>query len=95
MRGDLVIVRAYRGKPFVMKVWEVGKRVIYLAKEEQFLYLLSNDSRAVGPIGFPKEDVFKFDPTIAKVIDRFSEEKVFDWERLTPLNYENENPDRR
>jgi hypothetical protein len=69
-----------------MKVWEMGKRVVYLAKEEQYLYLLSNDTRAVEPIGFPKEDVFKFDPGIAKAIDRFSEGKAFNWEKLTPLN---------
>jgi hypothetical protein len=86
MRGDMVIVRAYRGRPFIMKVWEVGKSVIYLTKEEQFLYLLSNDSRAVGSIGFPKEDVFKFDPIAAEEIDRFSEEKVFEWNKLTPYN---------
>jgi hypothetical protein len=86
MRGETVIVRAYRGRPFLMKVWEVGKEVVYLTKEEQFLYLLSNDSRAIGPIGFPKEDVFKFDPIIAKEVDRFSEEKAFDWNKLKPYN---------
>ena len=86
MRGDVVILRAYLGRPYIMKVWEMGKRVVYLAKEEQYLYLLSNDSRAVEPIGFPKEDVFEFNPKIAKAIDTLSEGKSFNWEKLTPFN---------
>jgi len=69
-----------------MKVWEVGKSVVYIASDEQFQYLLSNDSRAIGPIGFPKEDVFKFDSTVAKTLDRLSEGKSFNWEKLTPFN---------
>jgi hypothetical protein len=55
MRGETVIVRAFKGVPLARQVWDVGERVIYLASGE-----------GLTPIGFPKEDVFIYDESLYK-----------------------------
>jgi hypothetical protein len=75
MRGDDVIVRAFGGLPLVRKVWSIGARVIYLTDDEQFQKLKAGKS-ALQPIGFPKEDVFKFDTAILESL-KWSEAKPY------------------
>jgi len=81
MRGEQVIVRSFGGKPLIRKIWEVKEDVILIVEDSQFQLLINNDIRAVGPIGFPKEDVFRFDPIFAKLENK----QNINWEMLKPL----------
>ena len=60
MRGENIIVRAFKDEPLARRVWGVGERVIYITDDEG-LRRLSSGRSTPPPIGFPKEDVFKFD----------------------------------
>ena len=57
LRGELVIVRTFGGKPVERRVWDVGEAVVYVTNEEEFQKLVAGKP-ALDPIGFPKEDVF-------------------------------------
>lgn len=46
------------------KVWSIGARVIYLTGDEEFEKLKAGKVALLSS-GFPKEDVFKFDPALA------------------------------
>lgn len=70
MHGETVVVRSFGGVPLVRKVWELGEDVVYLVTEDNFNLLTKGDLRAIGPIGFPKEDVFIFDTKYAESISR-------------------------
>ena len=58
MRGDKVVVRAFRNEALIRRVWGANERVIYVVSPETFDSL---STRRVGaePIGFPREDVFE------------------------------------
>jgi hypothetical protein len=71
MRGSLVIARDYMGAALVRRVWDSGRRVIYLSEESQFQQLSTGGSGLV-PVGFPAEDVFAYDPAVAQVIQNGS-----------------------
>ena len=62
MRGSLVIARDYKSQPLVRRVWESGRKVVYLCEETQF-QRLSTGMDGLKPIGFPAEDVFDYDPS--------------------------------
>lgn len=68
MRGQTVIVRAFRGVPLARKIWDVGERVIYLTNEEGLEKLTSGRS-APPPLGFPVEDIFRFDERLYKRLE--------------------------
>lgn len=57
MDGERVLVRADRLRPAVLLVVRPGDRVIYLSHPDRF-----GEAKAkAGGIGFPREDVFRFD----------------------------------
>jgi hypothetical protein len=58
MRGDIVLVRTFGGKGLKRRVWDVGDSVVFVTNDEQFEKLVAG-KRAVDPVGFPKEDVFR------------------------------------
>jgi hypothetical protein len=60
MRGESVLVRAFKGVPLARQVWDIGERVVYITDEAGF-EKLSSGLAAPSPIGFPKEDVFQYD----------------------------------
>ncbi|MGI9107676.1 MAG: hypothetical protein ACR2G4_15670 [Pyrinomonadaceae bacterium] len=65
MQGEDILIRAFRGVPLTRKVWDIGERVVY-ATDAKGLERLSAGLSAPPPIGFPKEDVFKFDERLYK-----------------------------
>jgi hypothetical protein len=85
MRGELVIVRAYRNRPLIRRVWDIGKRVVYITSEQEYQKLISGKP-SIGAIGFPKEDVFKYDPNVAKDVDNH-EICPIDWSKLTRFDW--------
>lgn len=78
MRGETVIVRAFGGKPLIKKVWSLGARVVYLTDAEEMEKLLAG-MVALPPIGFPKEDVFKYDPDVASNLERINWSELSNW----------------
>jgi hypothetical protein len=80
MRGDTVIVRSYGGVPLLRKVWEDRGPVVDIVSEENFQLLEVGDPRAIGPIGFPKEDVYRFDAKFSGAIER----NDLNWGMLIP-----------
>lgn len=68
MRGEAVIVRAFKGVPLARKVWGIGERVIYLTDDEG-LERLNTGHYTPVPLGFPKEDVFSFNKSLYKRLE--------------------------
>ena len=85
MRGDLVIVRAFGGVPLVRRVWEEVGRGVYITDDIHFKRLLAGENGAIQPVGFPREDVFKFAPEIAAVMDDLIQGGKWDWTKLAPI----------
>ncbi|MCX6702883.1 MAG: hypothetical protein NTW60_03400 [Candidatus Wolfebacteria bacterium] len=81
MRGDIVIVRSYGGVPLVRRIWEEDERGVYITDDVQLKRLLAG-GYAIPPIGFHREDVFRFNPEIATDMDDLNS---WDWNKLTPV----------
>jgi hypothetical protein len=84
MRGDLVIVRAFRGVPLVRRIWEEVERGVYITDDAHLEKLLAGEE-TIQPVGFPREDVFRFDPEIAKEMDALYQAGEWDWTKLAPV----------
>lgn len=78
MRGETVIVRAFGGRPLIKKIWSVGARVVYLLDETDLEKMLAGGG-GVQPIGFPKEDVFRYDPETAGALSEAIWPKLIQW----------------
>lgn len=63
MRGDQVIVRAFRGRLVVRTVWAETATMVYVCTEEAY-DLLTKGINVPEPIGVPRETVYVYDPAI-------------------------------
>ena len=81
MRGDFVIVRAFGNIPLIRRVWDEDDKAVYITNDEQFQFLIEA-KEALEPIGFPREDVFKYDPELASSMDRLLKGGKWDWDKL-------------
>ena len=84
MQGDLVIVRAFRGVPLIRRVWEEVEYGVYITDDTCFERLLAGETTC-WPVGFPCEDVFHFDPALAKEMDALYQTGKWDWTKLVPV----------
>jgi len=84
MRGDLLIVRCFGGVFRVVRFWSESPNAIFITSDEG-LERLQRDDSTIFPIGFPKEDVFKYNPKLAKTINNIGGTDKLDWRKLTPL----------
>lgn len=78
MKGDKVIVRAYRETALIRRIWDINEYVIYIIDENNYQKLKSGQ-KALEPIGFPKEDVFKYKPELEKNLDKINWSKLEPW----------------
>lgn len=85
MRGDLVIVRAFGGKPLIRRVWEEVERGVYITDDALFQRLMAGENGTIQPVGFPREDVFKFDSDLAAAMDDLVKDEKWDWTKLVPV----------
>lgn len=76
MRGDQVIVRDWLNRPLVRKVWSIGKGRIFVTNDLVYKELAEGRTELM-PIGFPVEDVFRYDADAARDI-----ESGVDWSKL-------------
>jgi len=81
MRGDFVIVRAFGNIPLIRRLWDEDDYGIYITNDVQ-LQLLIDGKEALQPIGFPREDVFQYDPELASSMDRLIKSGKWDWNKL-------------
>jgi hypothetical protein len=84
MRGELVIVKAFGGVPLVRRIWEEVEHGVYIADDTNFEKLLAGEN-TIQPVGFPREDVFRFDPEIAAKMDDLVRNGKWDWTKLAPV----------
>ena len=70
MKGELIILRAFGGQPLIRRIFEISDKAIYVTND------LRQDS--LVSVGFPREDVFKYDPKLAKLINT----DKWDWNKL-------------
>ncbi|MDE3113826.1 MAG: hypothetical protein KGK34_12870 [Chloroflexota bacterium] len=78
MRGDTVIVRADEGVPLVRRVWGADEQAVYVT-DDATLAKLSAGADGPFPIGFPREDVFRYDAEVAERIGR----RGWEWSSLS------------
>jgi hypothetical protein len=81
MRGEMVIVRSFGGRPLVRRVWAADARAVYICGEREFRQLAAGQE-APPPVGFPREDVFAFEPALAAAAERAYNPEQWDWGRL-------------
>ncbi len=84
MKGVVVIIRDFKKRPLLRKIWKEGKSVFYVLESSQF-ELLNKGEKGIGPIGFPKEDVFKYDPHLASSMEDLYKSGKWDWNKLVPF----------
>jgi hypothetical protein len=62
-QGDLVIVRAFRHRPLLRVAWEENEVGILVCKQEEYEWA-TRQGEDPDCSGFPKEDVFRYDPRL-------------------------------
>lgn len=70
MQMERVIVRAYGNEALIRYVSKIGLTLVYITNDPE-----------QEPIGFPKEDVFKYD----QVAQKACKGSKYDWGKLKPL----------
>jgi len=77
MKRQYIIIKDVVGIYHLALLWSASANKIYITNEEGFLKL--SKGVAAAAIGFPREDVFKFDAAAAAAI---AERKEYDWSKL-------------
>lgn len=75
MKGQLVVVKDFRGVALIRRVWTSDESAVYISDEQGFEALQRGVAGAL-PVGFPRRDVFVLE-------DGFCPDRV-DWSRMTP-----------
>lgn len=83
MRGEQVIVKDYKGRPWVRRVWDSTEDIVFLTNDLQY-ELLKTGRVALEPLGCPRKDVFKSIPKIAMSAEQLYKKGKWDWNKLTP-----------
>jgi len=65
VQGTVVLVRAYGGEPFVMRVWEARPEAVLVCSEANYR-TLSQGLEGLRPVGVPRQDVFNYDADLAR-----------------------------
>lgn len=76
MQNKLVILRSCGGRPLIRRIFEVTDKVVYVTDDTLKDDLIS--------LGFPLEDVFRYNPRFVKADQLFKSGK-WDWKKLKPF----------
>lgn len=82
MRGETVLIRAFGGRPFVARVWTIGRGVVFATNDETFEKLQAGDE-SIWPIGFPLSDVFIFEEALAENSTSIDWRRARKWQPLS------------
>lgn len=63
MKGDKVIVRTFGNKPVVCQVWEADLEIVAVCSPQNY-EALSRGEEGLWPVGFPREDVYRYNPMV-------------------------------
>jgi hypothetical protein len=88
-QGQRVFVRAFGGKILVRRVWEATPDVVYICSEDNY-ERLSKGLLGLWPVAFPREYVFRYDPTVARTLPDPAQNADLIWERLESLRFDKE-----
>ena len=80
MKGDTVVVRAFGGEPKIVRVWEIKEGFILICSEENY-ETLRNGSKGLMPVGIPKNDVFRYNPSQEKLLKNWQRDPDL-WKHL-------------
>lgn len=83
MRGEMTIVRDFQGRALVRRVWALNSGTVYICSEENFQRLAAG-LEGWSPVGFPRQDVFCYDPNMAQEVAEAGELGPSAWSRLAP-----------
>ena len=72
MKGTFVIVKAFGDKPLIRKIWGIGNNLVYIIN-------IDDEDDSSKPVGFPIEDVYKYNEDIAKKLDFIDWSKMENW----------------
>jgi hypothetical protein len=81
MQGDKVIVRAFRGKPLVRRVWESDAVSVFIHSEDQYRRRLEGIAH-LWAVCFLRSDVFQFQE-LPEGVEGTVQDEAF-WASLTP-----------
>jgi hypothetical protein len=80
--GLRVIVRSFGDIPHIRKIVSMTDTAVFVCREESYDAILAGE-RDAPMIGFPLQDVFKYDQPMADVI---AAGRRPDWNHLRPLS---------
>lgn len=80
MRGDMVIVKDWKGRALVRKVWSIDEMAVYIVTDDGFKELQAGGE--IIPAGFRREAVFRYS---GETQTELSEERL-DWSSLEPYS---------
>jgi len=83
MRGDVIIVRAYRDEPLLRRVWEADENVVLVTDDAQFAKLMKGQE-AIQPVCFHRADIFALTKNSLKIIRKRRINMMLDWSKLRP-----------
>jgi len=83
MRGQYVLLRAFRNKPIVRRIWDADDDTVYICNEENFARL-SAGLAGHWPVAFPRSDAFAHDALPAELVKRGQPVPNEVWEDLPP-----------
>jgi hypothetical protein len=89
MKGETIIVRAFRGRPLLRRVWEATPEVAYICTEERFQSLWRGEPD-YPPSPFPRRDVFNYEPALFRELEANWQTDLSVWDRATPYIEEDE-----
>lgn len=83
MRGELVICKDALGRPLVRRVWEVvNKYCVTICNPNRYDLLVKAYDTQLPPLGWPREDVYHYDP---QALEEFVKDGIVDpelWKQL-------------
>lgn len=83
MQGDTVVVRTLGGQPKIVRVWQIKETFILICSEENYKSL-KNGNKGLMPVGIPKQDVFRYNPSQDKMLKNWQRDSNL-WNHL--VNY--------
>jgi len=66
------------------RVWDEDENGVYITDDSRFEQLKAGESD-LWPVGFPREDVFKYNSELASKLEDLCKDGKQDWNKLDPF----------
>jgi hypothetical protein len=74
-KGELVIIKSFGGMPLIRRIYKLNEKVVYITCDSM---------EGIISLGFPREDVFKYDPNVAFSMVQLYKTGKWEWNKLVP-----------